>query len=320
MDSTGFYEAGAHRRVRLRETYVRDVVAPLLGRGAGGAVKVDLLLRALAWNSSDEPGLVSPDLTWERLHDWCRPPADFGQTDRILKRKWVSDKLDQLERVGTLRRERGSGRPKIVVLSDARNGAALDDPAAALSLGIPDDQHLAPAASSAAASHPNDTYVSVLCDGFEYGRFTRWEGPQFAAYFAAMIGERYARNDPLMRPLLAERPAGAGIWFRKLNWFADVENLRPDHHIRIPFSERTLSRGFALLRDEGLVSTVRSATDPRTGHPFRTKYGRQIYFNGFHDLRVRRRQALQSPRAMHAVLARPHASDDAAILALLSKS
>lgn len=299
--STGLYASGGSGRVRLRETYVRDVVAPLLSRGASGAVKLDLVLRSLVWGDPSGSGVLSPDITWETLHDWCRPMGHFANSDRTLKRKWVSDKLDLLEKNGVLRRTIGGLRPSIAVLSDSMSGAPLDDPGAESAAGALDSAGDAPADGAPTGGH---TYVSVLCDGFEYGRFARWEGPQIAAYLAAMIGERYARNDPLMVPLLDTRPAGAGIWFRNLGWFADLSGQRPDHHVRIPFSERTLTRGFAALRQEGLVSSTRTAMDPRTGRPFRSAHGRVVYFNGFHDLRVHRKRALTSERAMRAVLAR----------------
>jgi hypothetical protein len=134
-----------------------------------------------------------------------------------------------------------------------------------------------------------DSYVTVLCDAIEYGRLAAWESPQIAAYFAAMIAERYARSDRTLDWLETTRPLGAGIWFRPMSWFKDAEANRPDGHIRIDFSERNLRRGFTALRKENLVASVRTRVDPRSGKAFNSEHGRIVYFNGFADLRPGRR-------------------------------
>jgi hypothetical protein len=302
---SGLFAAGGRARLRVRETYLRDVTAPLLSRGAAGAVKLDLVLRSLGFSDPNCRGLVPESLSWEQLHDWCRPVENFAETDGALKRKWVSDKLETLESLGCLiRTPRPGTRPRIVMLSDAMNGAALDDPGEAV--GADDD--VSSAATTVADRHgvATDSYVTVLCEGFEYKRFTRWEGPEFAAYFSAMIAERYARADPLLGWLLGSRPTGHGIWFRNLEWFGDRAGDRPAHHVRIPFSVRTLSRGYVSLRQEGLIATVRVDIDPRTGRRFKSSHGRVFYFNGFDDMRRRRPRFPADPARLRLLLEPTH--------------
>jgi hypothetical protein len=193
------------------------------------------------------------------------PPGDFYGTDKHLKRKWVGEKLSKLEGLGLIRREQRPGlRPRIFVLRDDGSGEPLDDPGAV----------------------DGESYVTVVGAIFGSGRVAAWGSPQIAAYFAAMIAERYARADPAMNRVEETRPFGGGVWFRPLDWFEDKENRRPPHHVRIPFSTRTLRRGFALLRDEGVVATKRIHEDPRTGRPFANEGGRLLYYNGFDDLRA----------------------------------
>jgi len=52
----------------------------------------------------------------------------------------------------------------------------------------------------------------------------------------------------------------------------------------MPFSERTLVRGFGLLRVEGLVDSARVLINPRTGRAF-DGGSRLRYQNNFDDLR-----------------------------------
>src|SRR4051794_39174094 len=115
-------------RVRLRETYLRDHVAPLLAQGAPGAVKLDLALRGLAGTESAPSGRLAPEIDWEALHDLVRPAA-YLATDRVLKRKWVNNKLGRLEQRGLVRRvPRPGSRPAIEVLRDDGSGLPVDDP------------------------------------------------------------------------------------------------------------------------------------------------------------------------------------------------
>lgn len=255
-----YYGAGGNGRVRVRETYLRDSLAPLLTARASGVAKVDMLLRGLA--RVDDGGWISPDLSWEHLHDLVRPGSYYGD-DRRLKRNWLGDKLERLETLQLISRSTRAGRRSgIQVLCDDRSGDLLDDPGA-----------------------KSASYATVFGDLFQHRRMVGWGSSEIAAYFAAMIAERYARHDASTKFLNVDRPDGRGIWFRDLSWFEDVELRRPPDHVRVPFSVRTLRRGFTNLRCDGLIATLRVQIDPRTQEPFRSPYGRYIYLNGFSDLR-----------------------------------
>lgn len=244
---------------RVRETHVRDHLAPLTSRGAGGVVALDLLLRGLAARTGGE---IDPSVTWEALHDSLRA-GPYRPNERQLKRKWVSDKLLQLESLVLIRRDRrAGGRSGIIVLSDKGDRSPFDDPGAA-----------------------GNSYVTILGGVFQQGRVSTWGASEFAAYMAAMIAERYARADPALAAYMTGIPFGGGMWFRPLSWFADSLMLRPPEHIRIPFSERTLRRGIIGLRGQKLMARKRIWTDPRTDQPFVAGMSRILYFNGFDNSR-----------------------------------
>jgi hypothetical protein len=256
---------GAHQRLRLRETYIRDVLAVQVNAGAVATVKLDLVLRSLA-QASDETGVVPARLSWEDLHDLCRPGTHYVGEIR-LKRQWVGEKLARLERMNLLAREGGAcaNRPRLVPLRDDGSGRPFDD-----------------------AGNSVDSYATFLVRLIEHERFQNWGAAELTAYFAAMIAERYARQDEGLGWINEERQLGGGVWFRSLDWFRDSEGRRPPEHIRIPFSERTLRRGFAELKRQGLVASKRMGVDPRTGKRFGSQFGRYVYLNGFDDTRDRR--------------------------------
>jgi hypothetical protein len=255
-----YYLRGGRGRVRVRETYVRDSLARLLSLRASGVAKTDLVLRGLA--SIEGDGQLDPRISWEEIHDLVRPGDYYGDATK-LKRNWVGEKLERLEAENLLARSMSpGGRTRLRVLRDDGSAEPLDDPG---SVGA--------------------GYVSVSGDLFEYGRVAEWGSPELSAYFAAMIAERYTRHAPETAFLNAGLPWGGGLWFRELQWFSDPRSERPEHHVRVPFSERTLRRGFMKLRRGGMVATVRIYRDPRTGEPFRQTQGRYLYKNGFHDLR-----------------------------------
>ena len=261
------WDFGAHQRLRLREVYLRDFLGPQVNAGSIVTVKVDLVVRALA-QASDQPGVVPTGLTWEDLHDLCRPGYDG---EARLKRQWISEKLARLERLNLLARESGgvANRPRLVPLRDDGSGEPFDDPG---------------------ASH--DGYATFLVRVIEHGQLQHWGAGELTAYFAAIVAERYARQDDALAWVNAERPFGGGVWFRSLDWFRDSEGRRPTEHIRFPFSERTLRRGFAELRKQGLLASKRMTVDPRTGKRFGGEfgghYGRYVYLNGFDDTRQAR--------------------------------
>lgn len=268
-----YAQVGGRVRLRVREIYIRDAVCPLLSRGASGTIKMDLLLRSLAAHGEADgsgAGTVPPAVTWEMLHDLVRPPGQFTDSDTVLKRNWVGDKIDQLEGLNLLRRDLcPGGRSKITVLRDDGSGDPYDDPGAR-----------------------GASYVTVLGSLFASRRIGPWGSPELAAYFAAMIAERYARADPAMNELQAGRDLGDGVWFRPIDWFADEDGRRPDHHVRVPFNDRTLRRGIKALCEDGLMRRRRVREDPRTGLPLRAQGGRYLYTNAF-----ARPSLLQVPRS-----------------------
>ena len=70
---------GKHQ-FRVRETHVRDHLAPLLTKGRSGAVKLDLILRGVALNPVHKgkrktPGQVLDTYIYPELHDLARGNA-----------------------------------------------------------------------------------------------------------------------------------------------------------------------------------------------------------------------------------------------------
>ncbi len=255
-----YYQLGGRGRLRVRETYVRDSFAPLLSARASGVAKADLVLRGLA--SVEAEGLLDPTISWEEIHDLVRP-RDFYGDDRKLKRNWLGEKLERLEHERLLVRSKApGGRTRLRVLRDDGSCLPLDDPGEA-----------------------GDSYVTVLGNLFHYGRIAPWGSSEISAYFASMIAERYTTSASATAFLNNDRPLGGGMWFRELQWFSDPFGQRPPDHVRVPFTVRTLRRGFVSLRSENLVARLRIYRDPRTGKPFKQTQGRLIYLNGFADLR-----------------------------------
>src|SRR6266542_239228 len=127
---------------RVREIHVRDHLVPLLSKNRLGAAKLDLILRGLALNpehtgSRSTPGLVLDRFTYEDLHVLAhgRFPGETRDTYTYdpklakLKRKWVGEKLQDLEAMKLIRREQRPGTtPTIVVLRDDGSGATFDAP------------------------------------------------------------------------------------------------------------------------------------------------------------------------------------------------
>jgi hypothetical protein len=248
--------------VRIRETHVRDHLAPLLSRRAAGAAKVDLVVRALAARHPTAGGELPATISWEAIHDIARGDLRYG-TERDLKRKWVGEQLQQLELLSLVRRELVPGkRPRLIVLSDKGSGSPFDDP----------------------RGGPGDSYVSVLGHVLRRGWLQHWSGAALAAYIAAMIAERYARADSRLAEVwqLSRQPLGGGRWYRQLGWFADEEGQRPPDHVRVPFAVRTLGRGFSELRRLNCVASWRTLSDPRHEGTIFEGGPRTIYQNRFY--------------------------------------
>src|ERR1039458_10282890 len=92
---------------RVRQSHVANHYKPLIARKAYAAVKMDLVLRAIALLPKDsgarEVGFVLRDWSYEDLHDLAKStPAvrvaeDRRETEtRHLKRKWVGNQMDKL--------------------------------------------------------------------------------------------------------------------------------------------------------------------------------------------------------------------------------
>lgn len=253
---------------RVRETYLRDHVAPLLRSNRADAVKVDLVLRGLALSPQHLgqrriPGFVLPHITYEDLFDLVRPADDYGRpTDpagdlydaevREKKRKWVGEQLQLLQQRRLVHRvDRPGRRPHLVVLRDDGAGKLFDDP----------------------DGTTGNTYVTVLGAIIASGELVKWGTAELATYLAAMVAEWH---DPTFDS--AKVPAGSGRWYRPVSWFNS--DRRPAHHVRIPFSEATLERGLKRLIAGGLIAKDQRLRDPATGRRFRTGR-RNVYTNRF---------------------------------------
>ena len=198
---------------RVRELHVAENYVPLLKAKKLGAVKLDLVLRGVALlpkhAGNREPGLVLPDISYQSLHDICRPPSHFSMRlpeDEIddrqilrLKRNWVGKQLGVLEQAGALRRVSGNrGRPRIIVQRDHGTGP-FDDP----------------------DGTEGNSYITI--SGPIIAQWLKfWGTPEVSAYLAAMVADRYAR---LKNP--GHFPRGGAIWFETLDWFADPHGYRP---------------------------------------------------------------------------------------------
>ena len=259
---------------RVRESHVRDHIAPLLSTNGLGAARVDLLLRGLALSPAHlgnrtTPGLVVGRPGYDELHDVVRPagyydpdePFDDDEGDakvRRLKRKWFGSQLRKLENLDLLERvERPGSRPDLTVLRDDGTGAPYDDP----------------------DGKDGASYVTILGGIFATGAIREWSAPELVAYLAAMIAERF-ESARMRRHDLKVPPVGAGEWFRPLWWFADPDRRRPDANVRVPFAVATLERGIARHVANGLIARRQERRDPLTGRRFRTG-PRNVYSNRF---------------------------------------
>jgi hypothetical protein len=253
--------------LRVRETYIRDWLAPTLSARGDGVAKLDLALRAIAAAGTESvSGAISSDISWEQLHDLIRsgPERDFYDDSRGLKCQWVSDKLAVLERHNLVRRTQRRGkRSDLVVLSDRRDGSPFDSP----------------------DGSEGNSYVTFLGTLISFGHFARWRGPELAAYICAITAERYARAYPPFASALGldGLKFGGGVWSRPYLWFSQPGGFRPEEQIRFPFSEHTLQRGFRSLARTHLVSAWRFQFDPISGDKY--EHPRQFHWNGFDDLR-----------------------------------
>ena len=98
---------------RVRESHIRDHIAPLLSKNAVGAAKLDLALRGIALDprhqgNRPEPGIVIPRHSYSALHDLVRDGSRYGDPEDSstvrLKRKWMGEQLQRLENLNLLKR------------------------------------------------------------------------------------------------------------------------------------------------------------------------------------------------------------------------
>lgn len=259
-------QCGRSQLLRLRETHIRDHVAPLLTAGAHGVVKLDLILRGLARNQPE--GELPSSVSWARLHDLARSD-EFYRRDLRLKRNWVGPKLEQLESLGLLVRTAIPGnRSTLNILADDGSERPLDDP----------------------DGSPGSRYLTIPADLIGYGWLREWRSSQLAALFACMVAERFSDGGGIdaLKSDLQVKEIGNGLWLRPLRWFADSEGYRPADHVRIPFGERSLQRGMTELIKDGLLVREYVYRNPATGKPFRDRRSRYLYWNQFHDARRER--------------------------------
>lgn len=253
---------------RIRERHIAETYVPLLADKKVGAVKLDLALRGIALlpaHAGRRPvGSVLPRISYEDLYGLCQiasryrltTPEDEIHDPAVLaaKRNWVGRNLAVLEEHGAVQRlDPNRGRPALLVQRDHGTGA-FDDP----------------------DGSTGNSYVTI--SGPVLARWLHvWGAPEVAAYLAASIADRYAR---LRNP----GPAGGAQWFQTLDWFADSDGHRPVGHVRTPFAVRTLERGLARLRADGLVTWTQSSIRPdQPTRRFRSGR-RNIYVNHFAEL------------------------------------
>ena len=208
------------------------------------------------------------------LHDLCRNPARFAQQNTTeaavfeKKRTWVREQLQVLEARGLVRRSKDPAgrRPDITVLCDRCDGEPFDDPGA--------------------TATATDGYLTISGAVISSPLFRDWGAPEVVAYLCAMTADRF-RPSPTPRTLrkgntarLSHLVPPSRDWFNNTN----PNFSRPPGHIAYRFSTTTIQRGLRALRDQGLITTKRTAFNPHTGHRF-TSGPRNIYVNHFADLR-----------------------------------
>jgi hypothetical protein len=239
---------------RIRQSHVANHYKPLIARKAYGAVKLDLVLRAIALLPKDsgarEAGFVLRAWSYEDLHDLAKAEPVFRVAEdrreketRHLKRKWVGSQMDKLVAKQLVRVEAYKGRPTIIVLRDDGSGLPFDDPGEAGGRG-------------------DDRYLTIRGSVIASGRLATWKAPQLAAYFAAIYAE-YHQERGGGRVLSSN---GTGKWWRQLAWFNSPQ-WSPKDRILLPFSKSVLEDGLNMLSHEGLIARTKIKLDPRSHRP-----------------------------------------------------
>ena len=266
-------EAVGKNTYRVSEQYVAEHVAPLVKAHRVDAAKLDLILRGIAL-SPEHAGKRRPGTVLRRrgrvdyayLHDLVRDPRRFSisrpedddddAAEREQKREWVREQLRVLERRQLLvRADTGEGPRQITMLCDLGTGDPFDDPG--------DKKNQRP-------------YVTVFGGVVASSYFRDWGAPELAGYFCAMVADRYARNAMHRKGVNVE--VGGATWYRQAEWFNNKNGYRPEGHVVLPFSTKTIERGLESMRKLGFVEGVRRRRSPdgdRFVHP------RMIYTNRF---------------------------------------
>lgn len=260
---------------RIRQTHVAEHYAPLIARKAYGAVKLDLVLRAIALlpehAGAREPGFVLWNWRYEHLHDLCKLQpahrASSSRSDRAtrhLKRKWVMNQMAKLVDLKLVHLEaRGGDRPKIIVLRDDGSSDPFDDPGE--------------------RGGYDDRYVTIRGSVIATGTLARWTASELAAYLAAIYAE-YHQERGGGRAVTSD---GTGRWWRQLAWFNN-RNWHPLGRALLPFSKSLLEDGFNALARDALISREKIQRDPRNHEKFETP--RVLYHNRFSTLDAQARR------------------------------
>ncbi len=254
---------------RVRQSHVANHYRPLIAQKAYGAVKLDLVLRAIALLPKDagarEVGFVLRDWSYEDLHDLAKDTPALRLDDerqerktRHLKRKWVGNQMNKLQAEKLVRLEEHKGRPTLIVHRDDGSGLPFDDPGEAGGSG-------------------ENRYLTIRGSVIASGRLATWKAPQLAAYFAAIYAE-YHQDRGGGRGFSSD---GTGSWWRQLSWFNNAE-WYPKDRVLLPFSKSLLEDGFNALSDEGLITRRNINRDPLSNKKLDSV--RVLYQNRFAQL------------------------------------
>jgi hypothetical protein len=262
----------------VRQRLVRDHYAPLIRTKGIGAVKLDILLRCIAFSPEHQggrkhPGAVHHAFSYEWLHDLVKDEPDSDpdrepdeQQVRALKRKWVRDQLVKLQERQLVRvTTRDGRRSDLEVLRDDASGEPYDNPATSW-------------AESQKNQMAGDHYFKLNGWLIKSGQLRAWGAPEVAMFFAALLAEQH-------HPRGANRKAvtdGTGTWIRPLKWFADG-NMEPRRRTLLRVSVTSLETGLIALRRSRLITVKTVLRDPRDPRR-RFSQPRNLYTNHFDRL------------------------------------
>lgn len=247
---------------RVRESHVQTYTRLLADR-LPGAVKLDLLLRAVAFypqhlnGRQDDPGITRPGFSYDDIYDLIGPTdgtLPLSAADMKRRRKWVARQLTALEELTLVRRvTRRGDTPRLWVLRDDRTGEPFDDP-------------------GEGAKEDGTRFVTMVMAPFASGHARSWGVPELTVYLAAMAAEVYERQTTRSAADIGERQ-----WARTPAWFAGPGNLKGG---TISFGESSFYDGLQALEQQGLLRIDYVRSNPWTSRPW--KGGpRNVYTNRF---------------------------------------